>query len=303
MQNCMDGREPSWNQYRTFLAVIQEGSLSGAARRIGITQPTAGRHIEALEKLIGARLFNRLPSGLSPTEAARLLLPHAEAMAAAASAIQRSASGNAADASGVVRVSAPELLGQEVLPSVLAPFCARLPRVIVEVKLSNRNEDVLRGDVDVAIRMARPTQQALVVRRIGEVKLGLYAHQEYIRRFGVPDAPAQLREHRLIGFDEDQQLLRAGDSGEAPPDRSVFGFRSDSASMQAAAVRAGIGIGALHVNYARKDPDLVRVLEASFTMTREMWLVMHEGARSTRRIRLLFDHLNESLAAFLRSRP
>lgn len=302
MQNCMAKREPSWNQYRTFLAVIEEGSLSGAARRIGITQPTAGRHIEALEKLIGARLFNRLPNGLSPMEAARRLLPHAEAMAAAASAIQRSASGNAVDESGIVRLSAPELLGQEVLPSVLAPFCARFPEVIVEVTLSNRNEDVLRGDVDVAVRMARPVQQALIARRVGEVKLGLYAHREYIRRFGVPDAPADLRDHRLIGFDEDQQLLRAGDSGELPPDRSMFGFRCDSASMQAAAVRAGIGIGALHSNYAKKNPDLIRVLEETFTITREMWLVMHKGAKSTRRIRLLFDHLNESLSDFVRSR-
>jgi DNA-binding transcriptional LysR family regulator len=159
MHNCMATREPSWNRYRTFLAVVQEGSLSGAARRIGITQPTAGRHIEALEKLIGARLFNRLPTGLSPTEAARRLLPHAEAMAAAAYAIQRSASGDAADEAGIVRLSAPELIGQEVLPAVLEPFCTRFPGVIVEVKLSNRNEDVLRGDVDLAVRMARPVQQ------------------------------------------------------------------------------------------------------------------------------------------------
>ncbi|MFL6720456.1 MAG: LysR family transcriptional regulator [Sphingomonas sp.] len=294
--------ELPWNHYRTFLAVIQEGSLSGAARRIGITQPTAGRHIEALERVIGARLFNRLPTGLSPTEPARRLLPHAEAMAVAASAIQRSASADAEDERGIVRLSAPELIGQEVLPSVLQPFCARFSGVIVELKLSNRNENVLRGDVDIAIRMARPAQEALIARRLGDVKLGLYAHRKYIGEFGTPDLPTDLRNHRLIGFDEDQQLLRAGDSGEPPPDRSMFGFRCDSGSMHAAAVRAGIGIGALHVNYAGNDADLVRVLEPSFTMTREMWLVMHEAARSTRRIRLLFDHLNESLSAFVRTR-
>jgi DNA-binding transcriptional LysR family regulator len=294
--------ELPWNHYRTFLAVIQEGSLSGAARRIGITQPTAGRHIEALEDLIGARLFNRLPTGLSPTEPARRLLPHAQAMAAAASAIERAASADAEDERGVVRLSAPELIGQEVLPTVLQPFCVRFPDVVVELKLSNRNENVLRGDVDVAIRMARPVQEALVARRIGDVKLGLYAHRKYIREFGTPKTPAALSNHRLIGFDQDQQLLRAGDSGEPPPDRSMFGFRCDSASMHAAAVRAGIGIGALHVNYASEDPDLVRLLEGSFTMTREMWLVMHERAKTTRRIRLLFDHLSERLAAFARAR-
>lgn len=301
MQKCMATDERSWNQYRTFLAVVQEGSLSGAARRIGITQPTAGRHIETLEKQVGIRLFKRLPTGLSPTEAARRLLPHAEAMAAAASAIERSASGDAQGEQGIVRLSAPELIGQDLLPQMLQQFCAELPKVVIELKLSNRNDDILRGDVDVAIRMARPIQQALIARRIGKVQLGLYAHREYILRFGLPKAPGDLHEHRLIGFDEDQHLLRAGDSGEAPPDRSMFSFRCDSAPMQAAAVRAGIGIGALHVNTAHTDPNLVRVLEKSFTMTREMWLVMHEAMKSTRRIRLLFDHLRQSLSIFVQA--
>ena len=293
--------EPSWNQYRTFLAVVQEGSLSGAARRIGITQPTAGRQIEALERLTGTRLFKRMPNGLEPTEYARRLVPHAETMAAAASALKRAASGEAQSETGVVRLTAPELIGQELLPLILQPFCAAFPKLVVELKLSNRNEDVLRGDVDVAIRMTRPTQQALVARRIGDVRLGLYAHRSYVRAFGIPETPEELGAHRLIGFDEDQHLHRAGDGGEAAPARSVFGFRCDSASMQAAAVRAGVGIGAIHVNNAVKDPNLVRVLEKSFTITREMWLVMHEGARSTRRIKLLFDHLRQGLSAFVRA--
>ena len=292
--------EPSWDLYRTFLAVVRDGSFSTAARRISVTQPTAGRHIEALETAMGVRLFNRLPSGLVPTEAARRLVPHAEAMAAAATALQRASSGEARGESGIVRLTASDLIGHEVLPEILSPFCARYPAIVLELKLSSLNEDLLRGNADIAVRMVRPTQQALIARRIGEVKLGLFSHRSYIRAFGMPKTPSDIRGHRLIGFDEDQHILRSADGGAAAPSRAQFGFRSDSVPMQAAAIRAGIGIGALHVNAARRDPDLVRVLEKTFTFTREMWLVMHGDAKATHRIRLLYDHLAAGLTAFVK---
>jgi DNA-binding transcriptional LysR family regulator len=266
-----------------------------------VTQPTAGRHIEALETLIGARLFTRLPSGLVPTEAARRLLPHAEAMAAAAGGLQRAASGETRDERGIVRLTAAELIGHEVLPDVLTTFCAKYPGIVIELKLSNRNEDLLRGNADIAVRMARPTQQALIARRIGEVKLGLFAHRSYVQAFGMPKTPADMSEHRLIGFDEDQYVLRSADDGAPPPSRAQFGFRCDNAPMQAAAVRAGIGIGALHLNTARRNTELIRVLEKTFTFTREMWLVMHEDAKATRRIRLLFSHMAEGLTAYVKA--
>jgi DNA-binding transcriptional LysR family regulator len=296
----MDEIELSWDLYRTFLAVFREGSFSRAARGIGISQPTASRHIEVLETAIGARLFARLPGGLAPTEAARELLPGAEAMAAAAGALQRTSSGGKRDERGIVRLTAAELIGHEVLPDILSPFCRRYPGIVLELKLSNRNEDVLRGDADIAIRMVRPSQQALLARRIGVVKLGLFAHRSYIAAFGMPKTPADAGGHRLIGFDKDQYILRSADGGTPPPSREQFGFRCDSASMQAVALRAGIGIGSLHVNTARRNPDLVRILEKPFTFTREMWLVMHEDAKSTRRIRLLFDHLVEGLTAYVK---
>ena len=296
----MDKDEPSWDLYRTFLAVVRGGSFSAAARMIGVTQPTAGRHIDALEALIGSRLFNRLRSGLVPTEAARRLMPHADSMAAAAMALQRASSGETRGETGTVRLAAPELIGFEVLPSILRPFCAKYPGVVIELKLSNRNEDLLRGGADIAVRMVRPTQQALIARRIGEVKLGLFAHRAYIDAFGIPKTPNDIGDHRLVGFDEDQSILRPSDVGASPPSRDQFGFRCDSAPMQAVAVRAGIGIGVLHLNTARRNPDLVRALEKAFTFTREVWLVMQKDSKATRRIRLLFDHLVESLTAYVK---
>lgn len=296
----MNEAEPSWDFYRTFLAVVRGGSFSAAARMLGVTQPTAGRHIEALEALIGGRLFNRLPSGLVPTEAARRLMPHAEAMAAAAMALQRASSGETRGESGIVRLAASELIGHDVLPGILRPFCAAYPGVVLELKLSNRNEDLLRGGADIAVRTVRPTQQALIAQRIGEVKLGLFAHRSYIDAFGMPKTQIDIGDHQLVGFDEDQSVLRSSDFGASSPSREQFGFRCDSAPMQAIAIRAGIGIGALHLNTARRHPDLVRVLEKPFTFTREMWLVMQKDSKATRRIRLLFDHLVQGLTAYVK---
>ena len=154
----MGRREPSWDELRTFFEVVRDGSLSGAARRLGFTQPTIGRHIDALEQALGLTLFTRSPRGLAPTPAAIALAPHGEAMAAAAAALARSASSEAALDRGAVRVTASEIIGNEVLPSIFAGFHAKHPGAAIELAVTNRNEDLARGDADVAVRMVRPTQ-------------------------------------------------------------------------------------------------------------------------------------------------
>ncbi len=241
----MDPTAPGWDLYRTFLAVVREGSLSAASRRIGATQPTAGRHIEALEAVIGTSLFTRSPRGLIPTAAAHELVPHAEAMAAAAASLHRAASGEALGESGTVRVTASQLIGHEVLPPILAEFGWRHPRIALELSLSDHQEDMLRGDADIAVRMARPTQKSLVVRRIAGLKLGLFAHRRYAQAFGLPQTPEALASHRLIGFDRDPRGL-AVVLGATRLRREQFGFRCDSGPAQLAALRAGVGIGGCH---------------------------------------------------------
>jgi DNA-binding transcriptional LysR family regulator len=295
----MGRAEPGWDLYRTFVAVAREGSLSAAARQLALTQPTVGRQIETLEALLGYGLFTRSPRGLIPTAAARELVPHAQAMAAAAGALARAASGEARSESGVVRVTASEIVGHEVLPQILAPFAHRYPRIELELALSNRNEDLLRRDADIAVRMARPSQQALVARRVGAVKLGLFAHRRYVEAFGLPETPEALARHRWIGFDRDAAGFRPIGGTALKLTREQFGFRCDSGPAQLAALRAGIGIAGCHVNIARRDPDLIRVLERPFGFSLDMWLAMHRDARKTRRIRLLFDHLAEGLGRYV----
>ena len=295
----MDSAEPDWGLYRTFLAVSRDGSLSAAARRIGLTQPTVGRQIEALEARLGTSLFTRSPRGLVPTMAARELLPQAEAMAVAADALRRASSAEAQDERGTVRVTATEMVGHEVLPAILAEFAWRHPRIDLELSLTSRYEDLLQRDADVAVRMVRPTQKALVARRIGAVNFGLFAHRRYAEAFGLPKSLDELvSRHRLIGFDRDMQGFRAIARGPMPLRREQFGFRCDGPT-QLAAMRAGVGIGGCHVAVARRDPDLLPVLARSFHYVLDMWLAMHRDARGTRRVRLLFDHLARGLMAYV----
>ena len=224
----MTRREPHWDELRTFLEVMRDGSLSGAGRRLGLAQPTVGRHIDALESALGLPLFARSPRGLAATEAAANLVPHVEAMAAASAALARAAAGEASATRGVVRVTASEIIGCEVLPAIFATFRAKNPGVAIELALTNRNEDLSRRDADIAVRMVRPTQSALVARRVGETRIGLYAHRDYLARFGTPTSLAALAEHRLIGFDRDDRAFRSVGALAGLLSRESFGLRCDS---------------------------------------------------------------------------
>jgi DNA-binding transcriptional LysR family regulator len=294
---CITRGDPGWELYRSFLAVLRESSLSAAARRLALTQPTLGRHVEALEEALGVALFTRSRGGLAPTAAAFDLLPHAEAMAAAAEALRRAASGQAGEERGTVRVTASEVMGAEVLPAVLARFGARHPKIAVELALNNRNEDLLRRDADIALRMSRPRQEALVARRVGEVGLGLYAHRRYLAAFGTPQTLEELRGHRIIGYDRDAPSWQSVGPAPIAVTREEFAFRTDNQLAQLAALRAGVGIGGCQHPLAARDPALVRVLP-SLAFALEMWLAMHEDLRASRRVRLLFDHLAAELAGY-----
>ena len=295
-------RPPSWDELRTFVEVARDGSLSGAARRLGITQPTVGRHIDALEAALGLTLFTRSPRGLNPTPAALALEPHVEAMAAAAAALARTASGEAAADRGAVRVTASEIVGVEVLPPMLAAFHAEHPGIAIELALTNRTQDLARRDADIAVRMVRPTQSGLVARRIGSSRISLFAHRDYLARFGEPRSLADLASHCVIGFDRDNSAFRGLGGYAGTLTRESFGLRCDSDLGQLAALRAGVGIGGCQDNIARRTPELVAVMPSAFHYALEVWLVMHEDLKSTRRVRLLFDHLAMGLTAYVKGR-
>lgn len=288
---------PGWELYRSFLAVMREQSLSGAARVLGLTQPTVGRHVDGLESALGLALFTRSPAGLQATEGARALLPHAEAMASAAEALQRAATGEAADDSGVVRITASEMIGSEVLPAALSAFRERHPRVIVELVLSNRSEDLLRREADIAVRMVRPTQSALLARKVGVIHLGLHAHPRYLKAHGSPRTLSELEQHPLIGFDRQPSVRRLDKLGMSVS-RELFSLRCDSDLGQYALLRAGAGIGFCQVGLAKRD-GLVPVLPGKVGFELDTWLAMHRDLKAVRRTRSMFDHLVDALARYI----
>jgi DNA-binding transcriptional LysR family regulator len=295
----MSRAEPDWALYRTFLAAVGTGSLSGAARRIGSTQPTVGRQIEALEAALGVKLFLRSKRGLIPTQTALDLVPHARRMAAAAASIARAASAEAGEIAGTVRVTVGAQLGIEVLPAILADFARAHPSVDLELAISSQAEDLLQHEADIAIRTARPEQDPLIARRLGKLAIGLFAHKSYARAHGLPRSIPELSEHRLIGFDREKILPASFGELAGKLSQEHFAYRSDNMIAQVAMLRAGLGIGACHRSLARRDAELLPVLPGEVCFHREMWILVHPDQRKTRRIHLLFEHLSRGLKDYI----
>ena len=295
----MDNAEPGWDLYRSFLAVLRLGSLSAAGRALGLAQPTIGRHIATLQACLGGRvLFTRSQTGLMPTAAAHELRPHAEAMAAAAAAFVRMGSGNLEETAGVVRLAAADVVGVEVLPAILSEFRYKYPNTVIELSLSNQMADLLRRDADIAVRMVRPKQKALLAKRAGTVALGFHAHRRYLERFGYPERLEDLARHTLIGFDRTLPFADLLQALPVPVSRDLFAFRCDNDLALMAALRSGFGIGICQSGIARRDPNLLPLLSKQFKVELEIWIVMHNDLKRISRMRLMFDHLAISLAQF-----
>lgn len=291
--------DANWELYRSFLGVLEEASLSGAARALGIAQPTVGRHIAALEQSLGVRLFTRSQAGLAPTDSALELRVYAEAMRSNVAALRRAAAGQGGQVAGSVRISASEVIGIEVLPPIVARLQAEHPQLKIELVLSNRVQDLLKREADIAVRMTEPSQQSLIARRLGQVELGLHAHRDYLARRGSPRTQADLAGHALIGFDQETAFLRSARKRLPGWERDAFAMRADSDVAQLALLRAGAGIGVCQAPIALRDPMLVRLLAERVALPLPVWLVMHEDLRTIRRCKLAFDALQRGLSQYL----
>ena len=292
----------SWDHCRSFLGVWRSGSLSAAARASGLTQPTVARHITQLEEALGGgALFIRSPHGLSPTDLAEALVPHALSMEASAAAMMRAASGADGEIAGAVRLTASQVIGVEVLPAILADIGAAHPGIAFELVASNETADLLRRDADIAVRMVRPSQGALVAQKVGDIQLGMYAHRDYLARRGRPETIDALWDHAIIGFDRETAGIEALQSMGMTLRREMFAFRTDNDVAQLTALRTGFGIGICQTNLARSNPDLVRLFPEEMSFSLETWITMHEDLRGVRRMRLVFDHLVNAMTAYAKA--
>lgn len=288
-----------WELYRSFLGVLRTGSLSGAARLLGVAQPTVGRHIAALEALLGLVLFTRSQTGLLASDAALALRPYAEAMQSTAAALQRAAASFGDGVRGVVRVTASEVIGVEVLPPILQRLRERHPALKVELALTNEMQDLLQREADIAVRMAAPHQEQLVARRIGAIELGLHASPAYLERHGSPASLDDLARHTVIGPDTMSPFVRQALARLPGIGRELFALRTDSDLAQLALIRAGAGIGICQAPLARRAPPLVRLLPDALALPLDTWVAMHEDLRGSPRCKAVFDALVEGLLAYV----
>jgi DNA-binding transcriptional LysR family regulator len=284
-----------WELYRSFLGVLNQGSLSGAARELGVAQPTIGRHVAALEKSLGLALFTRSQTGLLPTQAGQSLRTYAESLQSTVAALERAAANQGSGVSGSVRITASDIIGVEVLPPIIARLRDKYPELTVELALTDRVQDLVRRESDIAVRMMRPRQELLVARRAGQIVLGLHAHQDYLSRRGTPKSIADLANHALIGFDETTAFIREAGKSFSEWRREAFSLRTDNNLAQLALIRSGAGIGVCQAAIAQRDNRIVRILPKQFSLPLETWITMHQDLRNSPRCRVTFDALVKGL--------
>ena len=289
----------NWQLIPSFLAAHKHGSLLAAARTLGISQPTVGRHVSQLEAQLGTPLFERTGRGLISTPAAVRLADAARAMETGAHTLMRGAHQAQTTLSGTVRISASQPVGCCLLPKLLAQLRAEQPGIQVELVVSNTASDLLRREADIAIRMVRPTQSSLVARRIGQVGVVACAHRNYLARRGVPLEPADLLGHEMVGNDRVQDIYRGFAAMGYSVGPEQFALRTDDLMAYWAAVRAALGIGFVAAYLLRGDPDVVTVLPELSLPSLAVWLVVHREIRTSRRIRAVFDFLARELPPLL----
>jgi DNA-binding transcriptional LysR family regulator len=284
-----------WSLVRSFLAVLDHGSLLGAARQLNASQPTIGRHVTELENHLGIVLFDRTGRGLIPTESALRLAESARVMQIGADQLARSAMGAEQSNAGTVRISASQPIACFALPAVLAQMRLTLPQVQIELVASNSVSNLLKREADIAIRMVQPEQATLVARKIGKVAIRACAHQDYLRRRGVPRQPADLLSHDLIGSDRNDEILKGFTAMGFAVTRENFAFRTDDLIVVWQAVRAGLGIGFVSEHLIRTDPAVVPVLSKLAIEPLPVWLAVHREIRTNKRIRAVYDFLSDTL--------
>lgn len=285
----------NWGLARSFLAALDSGSLLGASRSLGISQPTIGRHIAELESQLGVVLFERTGRGLLPSEMALRLAESARAMEDGALQLQRKVSSAQNRISGTVRLSASQPSACYLLPPILARMQQALPDIQIELVVSNAVSNLLRREADIALRMVPPAQSTLVAKRIGKMTLGAYAHRDYLRRRGTPTQPVDLLQHSLIGHVQAQNIIQgfAAMGHHVGPEH--FALRTDDMIAYWEAVRAGIGIGFFADYVARTDPDVLPILPVLRIAPIPIWLAVHREIRTSPRIRAVFDFLAEAV--------
>lgn len=292
----MDGKDLPWHLLQSFVACAEHGSLSGAARQTGATQPTLSRHVGELEALVQGRLFRRSRQGLDLTPRGLELIGPAKAMADAAALASAQLSGQTSQEIRTVRLTASRVIATFWVPDLLVEFQANHPNIQVELVASDRTENLLRREADIALRMFRPTQDGLIARHLDDFEIAMLSSEAYLSKYGAPENPADLKDHRLVGMDQDTLLIdgiREFGLDIGPED---FDLRCDDQVTLMHLIARGGGIGFGQARLVERLPDLIALpIEGGSPPVLPLWLTSHASLNTNQAVRLLFDFLADRL--------
>ncbi|WP_373355192.1 LysR family transcriptional regulator [Pseudoroseicyclus sp. CXY001] len=284
-----------WTRVRAFLVTAEEGSLSAAARALGLAQPTLGRQVDALEEELGVVLFERVGRGLRLTPAGHALIAHAREMGAAASRLSMAAYGQNAGMEGRVTISVSEVYAGLVLPPILARLHAAEPRIEIELVATMGVSDLLSREADIAIRNVRPTEPDLVARKIRDATARLYGARALLESLGPVATPHDLARAPYVAIGEPEllaSLLNRQGVGLGPAN---FPYRTDNMLVMWEMVKQGLGLGVIDCGIGDAEPRVARALEALEPVAYPVWLVAHRDIHNSRRLRFVYDFFAEAL--------
>lgn len=285
----------NWSDYPIFLAVAETGSLTAAGEQLGISQPTVGRRIKALEAQFGAPLLTKEDGRLAPTEFGYLVLDHIKRMGAEADAITRSSATLEDSLTGPIMIAASEGVGDWWLPSVMQEFRQTHPDVVIDINVDFRAANLAQREADIALRWMGPgTQNSLIGRKVSTCGFGLFASKSYVQRRGLPTSPADLLNHDAVHIRIGKQTLWPLDINGNPIPAPPATFQSNNLLAHNHAIQAGYGIGMLAYPGTTEEQDLVHILP-ELERVEDLWVVAHEDLRKSARVRAAFDFLIDAL--------
>ncbi|HHC29075.1 MAG TPA: LysR family transcriptional regulator [Rhodobacterales bacterium] len=285
-----------WNRARAFLVTAEEGSLSAAARALGMTQPTLGRQVDALEAELGVALFERAGRGLILTPAGLDLLGHVRGMGEAATRLSIAAAGQTQALEGKVSITTSEVYAALVFPPILARLRREEPGIEIDIIATSATRDLRRREADIAVRNFRPTEPDLIARKLRDAPARLYATPGYLAQIGNPTTPQALSHADFISIDNTGALLAGLNSIGLTLTERNFPIFTDNYLVMWDYVKQGLGIGILDADIGDAEPAVARVLPDMPPLSFPIWLVSHRDLTTSRRIRRVFDVLAEELS-------
>lgn len=294
----MTNLQIDWNLLRVFQYVLEHKNLTHAARALGLSQPTIGRNIEALEQILGYNLFIRTTKGLIPTKAAIDLLPLVHNMQYNANTFLRVAQSQGHEMKGSVRISASEIVGVEILPKIITNLSEKFTQIDFEIIATDNQSDLQGRDADIAIRMVRPSENQLLIKNIGKLPIGIFAAHEFIEKYGKPNSIEDIINYKIIGFDNFFPYLRNFSDVVNGIKREDFTFRADSSLVQLSFLKAGAGIGFMQIGIGRNN-GLAQILENEINLSIDIYVAMHENLKSQKRYINIFRELDNELKKYI----